>query len=185
MPLGSPRSVEHRYGALAPKLLEQLSSVECSHDGRLAYRPCSVTLLDGTVVPNVYIVDAQQYIDIWGVWPEDDPGKSYVLLQAVQAIGPSPNRLPAGVANELYRAGESGMGYTIFKLHFRDGTAESYLTGNAVDFVSYPFGKSGKDITRVEPHAGREENPRGAPQYSWLLYAEGTSKHANHRFSDA
>jgi hypothetical protein len=173
------------YGDFADKLAAQLACIEPSRDGRLEYRPCSVILLDCTVVQNVYIVDAQQYIDAWGVWPEDDPGKSCVSLEAVQSIAPSLSRLPAEVANELYRAGESGMGYTVFKLHFRDGTAEAYVTGSAVDFVSYPAGKSGKDIKRVEPHGGRHEHPHRTPEYSWLLHGTGESKHAVRGFGDA
>lgn len=89
------------------------------------------------------------------------------------------------MASELYRAGESGMGYTVFKLHFSDGTTESYATGNAVDFVSYPSGKSGDHITRVESHVGRNESPRRAPDYSWILYGTGEARHVFDRFSDA
>src|SRR5579859_6387213 len=69
-----------------------------------------------------------------GVWPETDPGKRWVWIDDVKFVKESPNRLPVRFANELYRSGESGMGYTIFKVVFSDGLGRS--SGQAVLLIS-------------------------------------------------
>jgi hypothetical protein len=86
-------------------------------------------------------------------------------------ISESPSRLPVDIANELYKAGESGMGYCAFLLEFKDGSRQAYVTGNAVDFIPMPNGKSLGDITRVIPHEGRnDENSLSGHKYFWCLF---------------
>ena len=170
------------YGPLPWDLAARLLHVPCSTDRQLQYRPCAVTLRDGTVEPNVYVVDAQAYIDSWGIWPEDDKGKRAILSTDVSALDPSPNRLPHEIANKIYRGGESGMGYTVFKLQFKDGSTQAYLSGNAVDFIAYPPGKTAADVAAVEPHRGRGEQPRQAPSYAWLLHGAGEGRGVLQRF---
>jgi hypothetical protein len=64
------------------------------------------------------------------------------------------------------------MGYTIFAVVFSDGSRQACVTGNAVDFVSYPVGKGSGDVTAVHPHEGRNAEPVRAPGWYWCLYSE-------------
>jgi hypothetical protein len=159
------------YAKLTPGLTAQLRRVPPSRDGRLEYHPCRVTLDDGRIVDCVYIVEAGAYLVKWGVWPEDDPGKRSVPIERVVTIEESPHRLPASLANRLYEAGESGMGYSLFTVEFRDGTEQAYVTGSAVDFIDPPPGLRASDAVRVLPHKGRDRGPREGPDYTWCLYA--------------
>ena len=95
----------------------------------------AVALADGTELACVYVADRKPYIRHWGIYPEDDRGKRSVSITQVRQIRDSPNLLPAALADDLYRAGESGMGYTVLTVEFKDSTRCAYLTGNAVDFI--------------------------------------------------
>src|SRR5262249_13038632 len=151
---------------------------------RIKYRPCSVTLRDGRRFENVYVMAAQDYISTWGVWPEDDSGKRSVPIEQVLSLDESPNRLPAWAADKLYRAGESGMGYRVFSVRCRDGTVQAHISGNAIDFISFPPGKSAADIAEVFPHEGRND-PRAlqAPDYFWCLHGSGESDSKSWRWA--
>ena len=163
------------YPAIPPDLRDSLQAIPPSADGKFQYRPCSVVLKDRTTVPCVYVTEAQSYIDVWGVWPEDDKGKLHISILDVTRIAESPLRLPPQFANQLYRAGESGMGYCIFTVLFSDGTKQVCLSGNAIDFIQLPPDKSVTDIAGVIPHQGRNEPYVQAPAYFWCLYGEGAS----------
>jgi hypothetical protein len=149
----------------------------------LEYRPCSATLESGEVVPCVYVMDAQAYISTWGVWPEDDPGKQYIRVEDVVSIAESPFRLPAAFANALYRAGESGMGYCAFTVVFSDGAEVPYVSGNALDFISLPDGRTMADIVRVLPHKGRDQPSIGTPKTYWCLFGSGEGRSGSMRFA--
>jgi hypothetical protein len=136
------------------------------------YYPCRVTLKNGMIIDTVYIEPEQPYLRSWGVYPEDDRGKMSVRIEEVLKVEDSPRRLPAHFANEIYRGGESGMGYTIFTVVFSDGQRQAYGTGNAVDFIRYPEGKGPHDVVAVEPHVGRGANPVSSPEWYWCLYSE-------------
>ena len=155
------------------ELAAQLERIEPSRDGQVYYRPCRAHLRDGRVLDCVYFVDAQQYISIWGVWPTDDVHKRSVDVSEIVRVDESPNRLPVAMANQLYFEGESGMGYTVFVLEFKDGTRQACLSGNAVDFVAYPPGKSAADVRAVHPHKGRNSRHVHGPPYHWCLYGPG------------
>ena len=158
----------HRYPSLPPELARQLSVVEAT-DG--IYRPCIVTLHDGSMQDRVYLAEAQPWFRYWGVWPEDDDGKLSIDIRAVAAIAESPSRLPPQAANALYAAGESGMSYTIFTVEFADGSSVPIVTGNAIDFIDYPPGQSKDTVVKVLPHVGRDAPKiRRAPHYHWCLY---------------
>ena len=156
---------QRSYGHLTGGLRAAWEAVAPSIDGDIQYRPCSITLKDGRTLPCVYVVDAQIYINQWGVWPEDDQGKQKVRIEEVSSIIESPLRLPARFANELYQAGESGMGYCLFTLVFFDGSKQAYVTGNALDFVDLPSGKTQADIKAAIPHEGRDAYPLQCPKY--------------------
>ena len=135
------------------------------------YYPCQVTLDDGTVMDRVYVVSDQPYYQLWGVWPKDDRGKKEVDIRKVTDISESPSRLPIEIANEIYRAGESGMGYCLFELEFKDGQRQACVTGNAVDFVPMPRGKATEDIVWVLPRKGRNDpNLVHGHDYFWCLF---------------
>lgn len=161
---------ERHYPALSPELKAQLDRVVPSVDGDLEYFPCCVRTKDGRELDRVYVVSARQYIAKWGVWPDQDPHKFEIRLEDVAEIRESPTRLPPRFANELYRAGESGMGYIVFTVTFRDGTSEAYVGGNAIDFISLPRDRTPRDIVSVTPHAGRERAVAGNEPYYWCLY---------------
>lgn len=164
------------YPALSAMQREQLSLVgPCPADEPSCF-PCAVVLTDGSSHERVYIQDAQSYVASWGVWPEDDQGKRAIDITHVVLIRESRDRLPQRFARVLYYAGESGMGYSVFTLRFKDGTSQAYIGGNAVDFVEYPPGKSTADIASIVPHEGRDQNPRQLPAYVWCLHGSGESK---------
>src|SRR5262245_3155554 len=117
---------------ISPKLLEQLNKVTPSIEGAMRYHPCRVTLVDGRSVDRVYVVEAESYIRDWGVWPKEDSAKRFILIEDVASIEDSPTRLPAHLANKMYKAGESGMGYCIFTLVLSDNSRLAQVTGNAV-----------------------------------------------------
>ncbi len=162
-----------RYGTLPKHVRSALFAIEPAISGGLEYRPCTVTLLNGDVSDIVYVVEAARYIRQWGIWPEEDSAKRSVRIENVAAIQESPCRLPARFANELYQAGESGMGYSIFTIVFADETRQACVAGNAIDFVRYPPDKGPGDVVAVLPHEGRNIEPLvQVPPYCWCLYSE-------------
>lgn len=162
------RAKSRRYPPLSKDLAAQVASVPLT-DG--LYHPCSVILDDGCLVDRVYLAAAEPWFRTWGIWPEDDSGKRSVDIRRVASINESPSRLPARFADELYKAGESGMGYTIFTVRFRDGSSMAVGTGNAVDFIDYPDGQSPQTVVDVLPHIGRDDpHLRSGPEYYWCLY---------------
>jgi hypothetical protein len=164
-----------RYHTLPEHIRDALIRIEPSHDGKLRYYPCRVTLKSGQVLDTVYIVPEKPYIKYWGVYPEDDRAKRWIRIEDVATVEDSPTRLPAHFANEIYRRGESGMGYTIFTVIFADGLRQACVTGNAVDFIRYPVGKSPQDVVSVEPHEGRRDDSLvKAPEWYWCLYSEAS-----------
>jgi hypothetical protein len=163
-----------RYPKISADLRAQLARVPATGDYGLEYPPCDVRLKDGRRVPHVYVVPEERYIQVWGVWPEDDPGKRSVSIEDVGEITESADRLPPNLAAKLYAAGESGMGYCIFTVVFDDESRLPFVSGNALDFIEYPPGKGPANVVDVVPHEGRNEpSPRKAPEYYWCLYAAG------------
>ena len=160
------------YPRLPTNLSAQASKIPITHDGVLTYCPCSAILKDGRQVDCVYLVEAAPYIKMWGIWPDQDKGKLEIKIEDVVRIEPSPYCLPTKFAQQLYDAGESGMGYTVFEIQYRDGSRSAHLTGNAVDFVNLPSGKVMSDIHSVHPHEGRNSVHVEAPNYNWCLYSK-------------
>src|SRR5882724_9244574 len=171
-PTNSPR-----FPRLPPTLREQVSSITPSRDRDIEYYPCDARLHDGTIIERVYVVSEIPYIKHWGVYPENDPAKSSISINDVASLIASPSRLPPQFANEVYRAGESGMGYSVFTVVFSRWFGirpqrQAYLTGGAVDFIEYPSGMGPKNVKAILPHVGRDASPRSCPKYSWCLYSE-------------
>jgi hypothetical protein len=160
------------YPPLPSALREQLDRITPSSSNGIRYWPVQVVLKDGTKHPCVYFANAAEYIRNWGVWPSDDSAKREIQSEKVETISESDCRLPARLADEVYRAGESGMGYTVFEIVYKDGAKSAHVTGNAVDFVSFPAGRKPTDIATVILHAGREVRPlMQSPEYAWCLFS--------------
>ena len=181
-----PVEMENRtYPDLTGGLRSQWKGVRksCDHSPGISYRPCQVTLDDGAVVDAVYVTNAQEYIDVWGIWPDQDRGKREIDLSRVVEISESLNRLPPRIANKIYKAGESGMGYCVFTLLFKDGTQQEVGSGGAVDFVKLPTGKQMTDIVDVLPHEGGRDEPifSASLDYYWCLFGEGKQTMNPHR----
>jgi hypothetical protein len=185
MPTYSPfHAGERTYPELPLRLKDELARIEPALDGVTEYFPCCVQLDDGTSVDRVYVAAAQRYIDTWGVWPDQDRGKREVRIERVLHIRPSLARLPVRFANQLYRAGESGMGYVVFTAKFGNGTSRAYVLGNAVDFITVPPGLTVEDIVEVMPHVGREGAQASEPPYYWCLHGTGRARTASLRFTE-
>jgi hypothetical protein len=102
--------------------------------------------------------------------PDKDPHKRSIEVADIIDLEESPVRMPVLLADKLYAAGESGMGYTIFTLEFRDGSTLPVVAGNAIDFPPMPPGLRIEDIAEVHPHKGRDRGPRRAPEYHWAVF---------------
>lgn len=162
-----------RYAALPDHIRDALRTIQPRNDGDLAYYPCRVTLKNGEVIDTVYIEPEERYLKMWGLCPENERGKRWICIEDVAMVEDSPTRLPAQFANNLYREGESGMGYIIFTVAFKDGQRQGRGTGNAVDFIRYPPGKDPDHGSAVIPHEGRRDpNLVSAPEWYWCLYSE-------------
>jgi len=164
---------DRTYPTLSAHLTQQLEEIVPSVSASLRYFPCCVKLKDGQTIDRVYVVEAQPYITHWGVWPDQDPHKHEVRSEDVTDIYESLSRLPAQFANELYEAGESGMGYTVFTVRFSDGTESAHASGNAIDFISLPIGQSVADIVEVFPHKGRDRAMSDSVPYYWCIHGSG------------
>jgi hypothetical protein len=161
------------YSPLLVHVREALKGIEPSRNGELAYYPCRVVLNSGEAYDTVYIVSEEPYVKYWGVYPENDSGKRWIRMEDIAEVIESPVRLPAQFANEIYKSGESGMGYTIFTVVFADGVQQACASGNAVDFIRYPIGKGPKDVVAVIPHKGRRDASLArSPEWFWCLYSE-------------
>jgi hypothetical protein len=155
---------------ITEKQKKQLLQVKSSTDGIIEYRPCQVTLKSGETFDNVYVQEEQTYLAMWGLIPDADRDRRYLLIEEVVKISERPNRLRPELANKLYEAGESGMGYCVYKLVFYNGKTIDVCTGNAVDFVPLPEGLTTEDIKEVVPHQASRVHFLRAPMYYWCLF---------------
>jgi len=155
---------------LPPEIGDQLAGIEPSTSGKIRHYPCLVTLRDGTNLDHVCLVEHGSYLGAWGVEPADDPGKESIRICDVISVKDSPSRLPARFANQLYAAGESGMGFIVFTVVFSDGLKQACIAGGFVDFIGYPPLHGPKDVVEVLPHAGGNASPLPGPKYYWCIY---------------
>lgn len=162
----------HPYPELTPALRLALRRIEPAGGGSVTYWPCKVQRSSGAWQDCIYLTNAADWFRTWGTWPSEDPGKSELELLEIKDVQESPSRLPAQFANELYQSGESGMGYTLFEVEFADGTSAAYSNGNAIDFLTYPPGKSKQDVVAARAHAGRgAPHPFPSPEYTWCFFS--------------
>lgn len=163
------------FPTLSIELRQQLHKVEPSSEPitGVEYRPCRVGLRDGRVDDFVYVQEVASYLERWGVLPAEDSAKREIALGDIVSIEDSPRRLPVQLANRLYEAGETGMGYQIFSVVFPDGVEVPCLTGTAVDFVDLPVEldpRSAVDVRVGVPRSLREDEYYGSADYAWCLY---------------
>ena len=78
---GSPWLEKPHIPKLPDKLRDDLSAITPSRDGDLTYWPCAARMKDGTVLVCVYVVPEGPYIRHWGLYPQQDRGKSTFQLQ--------------------------------------------------------------------------------------------------------
>jgi hypothetical protein len=160
--------------SLLPRHIEEsLQAIQPTQDGDLTYFPCSVTLAGGEVLDTVYFMPERPIMKMWEAYLQTDGAKRLIRVEDVAEVRDSPTRLPSRFANELYRHGESGMGYTIFTVVFSDGRRQACVSSAGVDFIQYPPGKGSRDVIAVIPHEGkRDESLVKAPLSYWCIYAE-------------
>jgi hypothetical protein len=158
-----------RYPKLPDELNQLLHQIQPSRVEHINFYPCCVTLRSGTTMDYVYVQDEISYIKTWGVYPEEDHGKSSIKIEEVKSLTESPSRLPASFATELYKAGETRMGGHEFTVEFSDGVTVFYVGGNAIDFIDYPPGKSQNDVVAVRN--GGRGTPQQRPRYFWCLHS--------------
>ena len=149
---------------LSAELAAQLRAITPSYDGPLARWPCSARLVDGRVLPRVLVAAGEALPGSWR-----PPPRSAVPLETVVAFTESPERLPADLATQLYRSGETGMGYFAFRVRFRDGGVQDYVAGSVVDFIQYPEGRGPGDVVGLG--AVDRERVWQAPDYVWVLFS--------------
>lgn len=165
------------YSPLLPHVREALKTIEPSRDREIVHYPCRAVLKSGEVFDAVYIVAEKLYVKHFGLYPENLSGKRWIRMEDIAEVQESPTRLPAQFANEIYRNGESRMGYTTFTIVFADGVRQKWHSadGSAVDFIHYPIGKGPKDVVAVIPHEARIDDPLvRSPKWYWCLYSEQT-----------
>ena len=120
------------------ELLRKIETVERSVDRKMKYRPCLVTLRNCRTVDLVYVQEVGDYSMLLGRVANGRRAQADCRFSRRRGGYRSPSRFPAGIANRIYRAGESGMGYYVFTLVFGDRSEVPCFTGDAVDFVKLP-----------------------------------------------
>jgi len=154
-------------------LRSALDDIEPSIVCGVSYYPVAVETDAGEILECVYLAEENGYYGQWGVWPEQDSGKRSIKIEKVLSVSASVKRLPWKYAKVVYDAGESGMGYHLFTVRFKNGVTQVVLDGGGADFIEYPVGLSGVDVSAVLPHVGRESPAiTQSPSYYWCLYSK-------------
>jgi hypothetical protein len=170
-PVESPRHIgAKRVEPIPAPLFAKLNRITPSRDRDMLYYPCRVVTRDGRVFDRVYVQPREPYLTYWGILPFDDRHKGWIAISEVVDLEESPLRLPPQLAERVYEKGETGMGYTSFRMDFRNGNHRAVTTGGTVDFIPLREGETGADVVRVHTGIGRLENTDLAPRYYWSIY---------------
>ena len=139
-------------------------------NGSLLY-PCTALLRDGRVLDCVYFVDQATFTRLSGKNRPDELSKEPVVSPSdVVSVRESRYRLPARFANEIYRAGETGFGYTAFTLLFPLGYRRHYtVPGSAVDFLEYPLWFGPSSVKGVVLYPSKRKL-RAVPVAHWCVF---------------
>ncbi len=132
---------------------DQLNKIEPSDpDGPGLYYPCSVELVDGTVIENAIIRNMDAYLREGGIlFDIEGAFASKFPVTEIKRIFPSKNRLPIEFSKEIHTYWETGMGYLLFHMSFDDGSKKIVAGGAATDFYDLPAGYALENIVKVEP----------------------------------
>ena len=151
-------------------LERQLARIEPSvRDRGVLLYPCSVECKNGTILRCVYMVTEADFLHLTGsTRPRDTP---WIPSEDIASMQESPMRLPPQFANELYQAGESGMGYRVFTVVFSWWCRQEYAQA-FVDFIEYPPGKGPSYVRAVLPHVGGRRRPKPQPVIYWCLVSK-------------
>ena len=169
---------EKQYPKLTSDQILQLENIQPSVSSGCRLWPCMVLLSNNQKLDYVCIANAQEYIKYWGAWPEDDPGKTSIDIRDIKKISSSKNRLPKNFVDKLNSAGESGMGFLVYRVLFSDNSDYIFMAGGVVDFIVLPENKSISDIVDVEPLNHDEVsdlqnlNKLDYSNYQWCLFSE-------------
>ena len=117
----------------------------------------------------MYFLEENDFLKLWGKTPETDFEHKHVAVGDISAIEESRFRLPAKFANEVYRAGESGMGWFDFTLVFTRWCWRNYMVGSFIDFLEYPLWFGPKDVRAVVLYR-RKLKDRGALDTYWCVF---------------
>ncbi len=151
----------HPCNVASSELTKKIRAVEPSKGcGQLIY-PCAIVLRDGRRIERVACIEE----------PHGLYNKEWIPLEEIDQVEESPFRLPASYANQVYEAGEAGMGYCLFTVKLADGKDFVCITGSAlVDFPGLPPGITSKEIVGVLPNVGCERTILPAPDHSWCYF---------------
>jgi len=151
-------------------LERQLARIEPGIRQRgMLLHPCSVECKNGTIVECVYMVAEADIVRLTGFTQlKDTWSRNRISPEDIASIRESPMRLPAKFANQLYEAGESGMGYRAFTVVFSWWCRQEYAQAS-VDFIEYPSGTGPSDVKAVLPHVGKRRRPRLQPAVYWCV----------------
>src|SRR5690242_4336614 len=111
-------SYQARGGKLPIELKHQLAMIEPSTpsgENSLRIYPCAGRLRDGTRLERICLVAEFPFVQFAyaGAASVELP-QNQVSIKDIVQLTESPHRIPARFANQLYEAGETGMGYTSF-----------------------------------------------------------------------
>jgi hypothetical protein len=162
-----------RIPVIDPDRLDELMRITPSLDrnGFLEYRPCAVETLDGVTTDRVFVVDALSFVMTTGLWPDKVDRWKAVPLAQVAHIKESPSRLPAELANRLYKNGETAMDGVDFTITLSDGRRLGCKTGTlGLDFLEYPDGASAADVVDVKWGRFQGGTDCRRAEVSWCLY---------------
>lgn len=82
---------------------------------------------------------------------EIEAKESSIAIKDIVDVMPSPCRLPDEIYRKLSEAGETGMGYQLFDLHFSNGRTVRYLSGGFFAFPELPEGLTAEMIVAATP----------------------------------
>jgi hypothetical protein len=150
-------------------LRAKLDWIERGGEVRREYWPCEIELSSGQVITCACVTS----VDSWRHSTQYAPG-GFASVEQIRDIRESPTRLPRRFAQSVYDAGESGMGYTIYAVVYRDNARSYHGGGNldCFDFVSYPEGQSARTVSGVLPHQGRMERKISNPLVVWCVFSD-------------
>lgn len=162
------------YPKLNPKLKNDLTSIPPIEDEGLVYYPCDVELSNGELINNVVLVKADEFINLWGNWPDEDNAKNEIKIDDVVSILKAQNRLPKHVEIKLSNIHETRMGGVDFRLILTDGREEPVCTGGFKYFLKLKNGLSLADIKDIRAVDRSEivfEPEIRDAKYYWCLFS--------------